>query len=71
MTRVRLRDPKPPPCRRDDGPLARENARLRRCLVEAERELSLAERSNWSGGRSALEPHMKGALSVLRAGLDQ
>lgn len=69
MRKVRLRSISTPI--RNDAPLARENARLRQILVDAERELSRCERVAWAGGRSVLEPHMKGALSILRAGLDR
>lgn len=71
MRRVRLRNVAAAAPTRNDAPLARENARLRQILVDAERELSRCERAAWAGGRACLEPHMKGALSILRAGLDR
>jgi hypothetical protein len=71
MKRLRLRDATPCRQERNDGALARENARLRGLLTEAERELSCCERAAWAGGRSALEPHMKNALSIIRTGLDR
>lgn len=72
MKRIRLKElAMPRPLARDDGPLARENARLRRGLMEAEKELACAERAAWAGGRTALEPHMRCALSTIRAVLDR
>lgn len=56
---------------RQDTALAAANARLRRCIATAEAELALCERAAWSGGRQALEPHMKNTLSILRTELDR
>lgn len=69
MRRIRLREA-PRGRVAQDTELASANARLRKVIADAERELTCCERQGWAGGRAALEPHMKGALSILRAGLD-
>lgn len=55
--------------KRNDTPLAAENAKLRRVMVDSERDLAQVEK-DWAGGRQSCRSAIRKVLGRLRAALD-